>query len=759
MTSKLRPQPNSALSSVQQSFASLDRTTVIGIVALIAAMLLLVALIGLITFLPVQSVSQALSAQASEHQLVLAESLARQVESYFNRITYQLLELATQPEIRATASTSRVAALNQLATVGQQYQGQIKAIVRFSSEGVPLYAWPDDYNQRVQAGQALPWLVDREWVQGIVEKHSVQFISQQVGAGGNTYLLVAPINQATTNSEALAIELDLDHYFQSTFQGVNLSPSSQLWVFDHEGTELYRYREQPEFTGAFSQLTSDSKTMLLPNYPSNGYEGVVAPIFAVSTPENRGERSLTLLVTHAASEGQESVYGTLRVLFLFGIGIIGIIVLFSLVLVRFLLRENERRRQDAQRRFTIRTLLNTSRALNSSLDLDRVLDLILVELSRILPHDAASILLLNDDKETVSVAAEVGEVMIQEGRNEIPLDKLPAVKEVIASGKPVVVNNRTDEARLAANASRRRVQSWLGIPLRVRAEAVGALNIESYLPDRFQADDVDLAETFADQASIALQNARAHEFEVQTYEAELETARAIQSSLLPQEKPPMSQVEMAARAIAAHQVSGDFYQYYVLPDGKLGIAVGDVSGKGIPAALLMAVITTSMREEMLRNPAPAELLNELNSRLSARMKQTHMNTALLMTTFDPITRHLEVANAGMVQPYVFNGTRWDAVPVGGYPIGASARSKYGAKTVTLAPNSVLVIVTDGIIESQNLQRGLFGFERLEAVLAGISTASPANEIADAIVNAVRLHLAGQDLQDDMTVVIVKSVDL
>jgi serine phosphatase RsbU (regulator of sigma subunit) len=141
------------------------------------------------------------------------------------------------------------------------------------------------------------------------------------------------------------------------------------------------------------------------------------------------------------------------------------------------------------------------------------------------------------------------------------------------------------------------------------------------------------------------------------------------------------------------------------------------------------------------------------------MKQTNMNSALLMTVFDPTTRHLEIANAGMVQPYVFNGSQWDAVPVGGYPIGASPRSNYGAKTVTLAPGSILVIVSDGIIESQNLQRELFGFDRLEAVLASIPATASATQIADTVVNAVRLHLAGQDPQDDMTIVIIKSVDL
>ncbi len=718
MTSNRRPQRLPILLRAQQSYARLDRTTRLSQLALAFATLFLVILVALITFFPVQAVSQALSAQAREQQMVLAESLARQSEDYFNGIAYELLDLANRPEIKASATTARNAALNELAALGQGHQGQIKAIVRLSSDGVPLYAWPDSYDKRVQAGQTLPWSVDRAWVQSVVQNRSVRLMQQPLAAGGTTYLLVAPINQATTTSEALAVELDLPGYFKTSFDALGLSTSSQLWVFDYTGTEIYRYRDQPVFSGSFNQLPITEKTTVLANYPADGRESILTPIFAVPMPGSHGNPPLKILLSQATSEGQEAVYSTLRVLFLLGLIVVGFIVLFSLIVARVLWRENYRRRDDARRRSSIRTLLTTSRALNSSLDLNRTLALILDELGRILPHENASILLLNEDNTTVSVAAEKGQVMIEEGRHAIPIDNLPRVKEVISGDKPIVHNGLVDP-RWTSTEGADRTYAWLGVPLRFRTEAIGILTVESNNPNRFRPEDIDLAEAFADQASVALQNARAHEYEVHTYATELETARAIQSSLLPHEDPPVPQMQIAARTIAARQVSGDYYQYYLLPDGKIGVAVGDVSGKGTPAALLMAVITTSMREEIQRVPSAAALLNELNTRLGERMKQTNMNSALLMTIFDPATRHLEIANAGMVQPYVYDGAGWREVPVGGYPVGASARSNYTAKTVTLAPGSLLVIVTDGIIESQNLQKEFFGFERLEAVLAEI----------------------------------------
>jgi sigma-B regulation protein RsbU (phosphoserine phosphatase) len=173
----------------------------------------------------------------------------------------------------------------------------------------------------------------------------------------------------------------------------------------------------------------------------------------------------------------------------------------------------------------------------------------------------------------------------------------------------------------------------------------------------------------------------------------------------------------------------------------------------------MAVITTALRDEIQRVPSPAGLLHALNSRLLARMQQTYMTSALLVSIFDPATRHVELANGGMVQPYVHNGSSWSPVPVGGYPLGASARGDYRARTVTLAPGSMLLFVSDGVTECQNLRQEFYGFERLEALLAEIPMPASADQVLDAVLTAVGQHLEGQEPQDDITVVVIKSVEL
>ncbi len=303
------------------------------------------------------------------------------------------------------------------------------------------------------------------------------------------------------------------------------------------------------------------------------------------------------------------------------------------------------------------------------------------------------------------------------------------------------------------------IRSWMGIPLRVREKTVGVLNINSHTIGRYSPEDIELAEAFADQASVALQNARLHDFEVKQIEQELTIARDIQTSLLPSAAPELDQLEIVAYSQPARQVSGDYFQYLPMPSGRLGIAVGDVSGKGIPAAILMAVITTAMRDEVARNARPADLLNALNGRLLERMRATHVNSALLVGIFDPPTRHLEIANGGMVQPYVRNGKAWEFVPVGGYPLGLSQRVAYDSKTITLTPGSLLLLMSDGVVEAQNTAGEFFGFERLEALLNELPAETDAQTLVDRILAAVDAHLDGDEAQDDITILAIRSREI
>ncbi|RPJ01444.1 MAG: GAF domain-containing protein [Chloroflexi bacterium] len=424
--------------------------------------------------------------------------------------------------------------------------------------------------------------------------------------------------------------------------------------------------------------------------------------------------------------------------------------------LRRISREAKRRQEETQRRQTARALLEVSRALNSTLDLEHVLRSIMAELYKLVSYDSAAILLL--DRSKLAMVAHRGSDLEEHVPTEFDLEEAQAANQVIQTGKPLVIQDTVSDERWAT-VPNSQIRAWMGLPLRVRDRTVGVLNINSHTPGCFSVEEIELAEAFADQASVALQNARLHDVEVKQIEQELRIARDIQLSLLPSAAPDVAQLDIAAVTVPARQVSGDYFQYLPMPNGRLGIAVGDVSGKGIPAAILMAVITTALRDELAQNARPADLLNALNQRLLERMKATHVNSALIVGIFDPPTRHLELANGGMLQPYVRNGKEWTYVPVGGYPLGVSHRISYDSKTVTLAPGSMLLIASDGVVEAQNASGEFYSFERLEALLNSLPLEVTAQQVIDAIIAAVRDYVGDEEPADDLTIVAVRSLEL
>lgn len=742
-------QPNTARRLVP------DRGTAVSLTLFVIAILVLMALIGFITRIPAQTITDTIQNQATEQQKLRAASLARQVEGYFNILANSLIGLSNRPAVQSMTGL-RADALRALAEVGEEHAGQIAAIVRIGRDGTPRYAWPEAYNALVDAGQPLPWTVDAAWVNSVVEGRGVQLLRRSSGTEA-AYVLAMPLTAGLNIVEVIAFEVDIQGYLEATFRALDLGEMGQLWVLDRFGSQLFQFRPEPQFSGGTAQLINLTDTELLARYPTEDRESVAVPIYTAFTQSRSRAGSLVLILSRTYAEVAQITQNTLQTLALFSLGVIAFVALFGLLVVSYLLRESNRRRHAENRRMTANMLLDMSQTINSSLNLNIVLGRILENLGKLLPHDNASILLLSEDKQTATIAAESGSYTPDNKRAVIKMTDLRAARDVLAHGRPTVINDtRTDPRWEGVPGSN--IVSWLGVPLRVRDEPVGVLNINSQNPNFFTMDDADLVKAFADQAGVAIQNARAHELEIRVYEAELETARAIQASLLPQEQPPFPQVEVAARFVPARHVSGDYYQYFLLPGNKLGIAVGDVSGKGIPAALLMAVVSTALRDEILRLPAPAGLLTELNQRLFSRMQQNKMNTALLVAIFDPETHCLEVASAGMLSPYARSKNGWSEIELSGYPLGLALNTTYRSRETEIERGATVVFLSDGVIEAQNASRELLGYERFEALLDSLPFEATADEVADSILNAVHEHLAGDVPGDDITIVVLRSLE-
>jgi serine phosphatase RsbU (regulator of sigma subunit) len=236
--------------------------------------------------------------------------------------------------------------------------------------------------------------------------------------------------------------------------------------------------------------------------------------------------------------------------------------------------------------------------------------------------------------------------------------------------------------------------------------------------------------------------------------SELAAARTIQLSLLPHATPRVPNLSVAGVSLPAEEVGGDFFAYHTFADGRLGVAVGDVSGKGIPAALLMALALNTFETLVDIYSDQGALLKACNLTLAPRMMQSRQNAAFLSVVLDPRTREASVANAGLVAPLLVRDGAVCYIESSGLPLGAVQHATYRQQTVALHPGDCLLLVSDGVVEAHSPEGELWGFERLEASLASASTHSPA-DLIERVLADLRAFTADAPQHDDMTLVAIR----
>jgi len=236
----------------------------------------------------------------------------------------------------------------------------------------------------------------------------------------------------------------------------------------------------------------------------------------------------------------------------------------------------------------------------------------------------------------------------------------------------------------------------------------------------------------------------------------LTLARHIQRDLLPTDGLATPFVRSYALSEPASEVGGDFYTYLSRPDGCTTIVIGDASGKGVAAALVMALTTSLVEAQAPVGEGPGELLERLNKQLYSRLNASHSSVSLLVTQFDPHARQLRTANAGMIAPLLLAPDKCTYVPCYGPPLGVVPTVSFAEQTLDLDPGQIIVFVSDGIVEARNRVGELWGFERLEQTLCAVSSCEPR-----AVVEHVRGELTqftgDVEAADDMTVIALQFV--
>ncbi|MCU0495686.1 MAG: SpoIIE family protein phosphatase, partial [Chloroflexaceae bacterium] len=422
-----------------------------------------------------------------------------------------------------------------------------------------------------------------------------------------------------------------------------------------------------------------------------------------------------------------------------------------------LLEERERQVQENKRllvaeqaaRRTADTLREVARVLSASFDdLDEVLNLILAELNNVIPYDSASLMLRENGRLRVVACQGWPPDQQPSGFRFQPHDM--NVVQVMDAGLPVIIEDTASNPYWISTPYSAHVRAWLGVPLVSRGQAFGILSIDSRQLQRFSQRDAEVALAFASQAAVALENARLFQESVTRVEQEMEIAREIQSHLFPQTLPEVPGMELAACCLPARETGGDFYDLISLDEGRLGVVVGDVSGKSLPAAMLMAVARSVARSESRHHDSTSDMLHATN-RLIAQDVPPHTFVALTYASFDSASRLLTVSNAGQLTPLVrrADGSVSHLDAFAAFPLGIVKDVRYREQLVTLDGGDVVIFYTDGIVEAKNSQGELFGFERLEALLTTCGDTGP-QQLIDTIIAAVNSFTGPVPRHDDMT---------
>jgi serine phosphatase RsbU (regulator of sigma subunit)/anti-sigma regulatory factor (Ser/Thr protein kinase) len=296
----------------------------------------------------------------------------------------------------------------------------------------------------------------------------------------------------------------------------------------------------------------------------------------------------------------------------------------------------------------------------------------------------------------------------------------------------------------------------IAVPLITQGELIGLLNLGPRLSEQdYSSDDRRLLSTLATQAAPALRVAQlvlqqqAETRQRERIEQELRVARVVQQTLLPKIVPDLAGWQIAAHWLPARAVSGDFYDFYPLPDGRLGLVIADVTDKGVPAALVMANTHGILRAAAAQLVSPGKVLDRVNNLLCPDIPPK-MFVTCFYAVLDPATGHLQYANAGHPTPYQRTDQGLVELRARGMPLGLFPDMPYDEQETIIAPGDSLIFYSDGLVEAHNPQEEMFGTGRLKTKLAA---AECGEKLIECLVDELN-HFTGPgwEQEDDVTFV-------
>jgi phosphoserine phosphatase RsbU/P len=401
---------------------------------------------------------------------------------------------------------------------------------------------------------------------------------------------------------------------------------------------------------------------------------------------------------------------------------------------------------------TLQVLNEISRELSSVLVLNELLRKVGTLTKRLVDYHRFGILLADDQSQTFNAVISLKQDERMPERSTVEYGS-GIVGAAATLRQPVVVADVSKDPRyISVNPETR---SEMTVPLIYRDRVIGVIDLESPHLNYFNDEHVRMFSTLAPQIAIAIENARLYERVARSearLERDLRRAQEIQMHLMPGIAPKIPGLDVALHFQPSSELGGDLYEFLSYGRDRQAIVVGDVSGKGAPAALYGAMASGTLRSLAPLKLSPPDMMKQLNVMFLERKIEGHFIT-LTYAIWEPRTKSLTLANAGMPLPILVRKGQCRAIRAEGVPLGLLEHTEYQPVTVNLESGDLLAFFSDGITEANNPQQEEFSSRRLENVLRQ-NAQKPTQEIVNRVFEELRAFEAGRPQRDDQTLVIL-----
>lgn len=409
----------------------------------------------------------------------------------------------------------------------------------------------------------------------------------------------------------------------------------------------------------------------------------------------------------------------------------------------------------------LRMLLDITKTISRSLDLEEVLTLVMDTLGSLIPYDAAGIYLIEHDTDAESPyifkskAIRGYEISFALVEPQLNLGE-GFIGYVAQTGKAIISGDVSQDSRYYE--ARKITRSEMVAPIISNEEVIGVFDLESDHLNAYDEDDLAVLTLLASQVAIIIDKVKLHDqlIEKKRLEAQLEVARHVQMELLPERDPKLKGFDISAYVFPTEEVSGDYYDWVKIFDDQIGIVIADAVGKGIPAALLVAFLRASLRANIQTGYAPHIALSRVSDLLWDSVEEHQFVTAIY-GILDATNKTFVFSNAGHNPPLLIKPDgEYRFVEYGDLPLGMFRKMRYHQHFIRMEAGQVLILYTDGLTEAENPAGEEFGRERLaERVLEGINL--PAKELIDFIRRGVDAFTEKKFLNDDGTLFVIKAL--